>query len=117
MSSGMGAMFGLGGGTGGGSTSGSSNAGSGNNAPGQQTCGFTPLIFPPPQAGATNVEQDLRQTFTTSSNIFTVESTGRVGRATRRIRAVVNMDSNWQAPKPNAAQAPPLGVYSYYRVE
>ncbi len=113
MNSGMGAMFGLGGGgTGGGSSSGSNPSG----AP-QQTCGFTPLLFPPPASGGVNVEEELRRTFTTTSKIFTIESTGKVGRAQRRIRTVVNMDDRWQAPKPNAAQAPPLGVINYYRVE
>ena len=30
---------------------------------------------------------------------------------------VVNFDDKWTAPKPNAAQAQPLGVFAYYRVE
>jgi general secretion pathway protein K len=107
MSSSMGAMFGLGGGAQAGSKSGQQ----------QDQYPFKALVFPPPVAGGINVETELQKTFTTSSKIFTIESTGRVGRAIKRIRTVVNMDDKWTAPKPNAAQAPPLGVFSYYRVE
>jgi type II secretory pathway component PulK len=78
---------------------------------------FTKLIFPPPVAGGANVEEELKKTFTATSKIFSIEVVGRVGRVQKRIRTVVNMDDRWAAPKPNAAQAPPLGVFAYYRVE
>jgi general secretion pathway protein K len=111
MSGGMGAMFGIGGGT----PSGGAQSSGGQN--GQPAYHFQPLKFPPPVPNGINVEEELKRTFTTSSKIFTIEAIGRVGRAQKRIRTVVNMDDKWTAPKPNAAQAPPLGVFSYYRVE
>jgi general secretion pathway protein K len=112
----MGAMFGLGGGSPAG-TSGSSSASTAGGAGQQAPYPFKPLIFPPPIPNGANVEADLQKTFTTSSKIFTIEAIGRVGHVQKRIRTVVNMDDKWTAPKPNAAQAPPLGVFSYYRVE
>jgi hypothetical protein len=55
--------------------------------------------------------------FTTSSRFFMIESTGKFGRAQRRIRSVVNVDPDWMAPKPNAGKLPPLGIFAYYRIE
>jgi general secretion pathway protein K len=107
MSSGMGAMFGLGGGgmPGGGSQSG------GNSAL------FTPLVIPPNNTQNPNLREELRRMFTTNSRFFTIESTGKVGHAQRRIRSVVSVDPDWVAPKPNAGKLPPLGIFAYYRIE
>jgi general secretion pathway protein K len=99
--SGMGAMLGLGGG---GSSSGS----------GGQGMMFTPIQFPP---NLPDLPKDLRRMFTTSGNIFTIESTGRVGHVQRRVRSVINIDSRWQPPPPNAGRLPPLGVIAYYRID
>lgn len=109
LSGGMGAMFGIGGSSG--SASGSS--GSGNNTQGSL---FTPL-FLPDTPDSKKVRDELTRTFSTTSKFFTIESIGRVGNSQRLIRTVINVDDKWVAPKPNVAAAPPLGVYSYYRVE
>jgi hypothetical protein len=55
--------------------------------------------------------------FTTTSRFFTIEATGKVGHSQRRIRSVVNIDTNWVPPKPNAGKLPPLGIFAYYRIE
>jgi general secretion pathway protein K len=108
MSSGMGAMLGMGGGgmLGGGSAGGSGDSGA----------LFTPLIIPPNPSTPT-LREDLRRMFTTNSRFFTIEATGRVGRAQRRIRTVISIDPDWVAPKPNAGKLPPLGIFAYYRIE
>jgi general secretion pathway protein K len=100
---GMGAMLGMGGG-------GAASTGAG----GANSALFTPLVIPPT---AQTLATDLRRMFTTTSRFFTIESTGKVGRAQRRIRTVINIDSDWVPPKPNAGKLPPLGIFAYYRID
>lgn len=107
MASGMGAMLGLSGGGVAGA------AGGGADLP------FMPLKIPPaaPNAPPTDLDRRLQRTFTTTSRHFTLESTGRVGRSVKRIRTVINIDDKWLPPKPNAVTMPPLGIFSYYRID
>lgn len=94
--------------------------GSQGNASGQSESLFTPLIIPQTSATGGNgadLRKDLERNFTTTSKFITIECIGRVGHSQRRLRTVVNFDDKWTAPKPNAAQAQPLGVFAYYRVE
>jgi hypothetical protein len=55
--------------------------------------------------------------FSTNANVITIEATGRVGRSRRLIRTVVTTDEKWTPPPPNAGKMPPLGVFSYYRID
>jgi general secretion pathway protein K len=103
---------------GGGSTSGSGGSSGGGAAAGLGgglgISMFTPLI--PPQNNP-DVMKTLKNMFSTSGNIFTIESTGRVGHVQRRVRTVINIDANWHPPPPNAGRLPPLGVFAYYRLD
>jgi hypothetical protein len=40
-----------------------------------------------------------------------------VGRSIKHIRTVINIVDKWTPPKPNAATMPPLGIFSYYRID
>ncbi|MDB4977514.1 MAG: hypothetical protein JWN48_5855 [Myxococcaceae bacterium] len=73
---------------------------------------FTPIVLKDP-----NSSTAIRQTFSTTGSIFTIEVTGRAGNSQRRIRAVINTDAKWTPPKPNAGKLPPLGVFAYYRLD
>jgi general secretion pathway protein K len=53
----------------------------------------------------------------TAARILTVQSTGHVGRATVRIRTVMNFHEAWVPPPPNAGTMPGLGIYYHYRVD
>jgi len=106
MSSGLGTMLGLG----------------GAGAAGASAVPFVALKIPPAAANSTapaaqDLERRLQRAFTTTSRYFTIESTGRVGRSQKRIRAVINIDDKWTPPKPNAVAMPPLGIFAYYRIE
>ncbi|MCS6797108.1 MAG: general secretion pathway protein GspK [Myxococcota bacterium] len=75
-----------------------------------------PLLFRPvtiPADRRVAIEND----FVTAARILTIESTGVVGRARVRLRAVVNFHDQWTPPPPNAGRMPPLGVVHHYRVD
>jgi len=74
---------------------------------------FKPITLP---ADRTQ-RRTITDSFIAQAGIFTVQSTGYVGRTSVRIRAVVNQWPGWKPPKPNAGKVPGLGVYQYYRVE
>jgi general secretion pathway protein K len=102
---------------GGGSSSGSGGAPGPNGGGGGGMLGismFSPIILP---QNSPDTAKNLRRMFATTGNIFTIESTGRVGHVQRRVRAVINIDTRWTPPPPNAGQLPPLGVYAYYRFD
>lgn len=75
---------------------------------------FVPLVVP---QNANDLERSMRRMFATFANVITIESTGVVGRARRRIRTVINIDPKWTPPPPNAGKLPPLGIFSYYRLD
>lgn len=75
------------------------------------------LLFTPLKIDNQDVMANMRRTFGTTGYIFTIDVTGRVGNAQRRIRAVINTDPKWAPPKPNAGRPPPLGVFAYYRLD
>ncbi len=73
------------------------------------------LLFHP-----VTISQDERRqlipAFETEAKVLTIQSTATVGSATVTIRAVVNFDSRWVPPPPNAGTMPPLGIIYYWRV-
>lgn len=75
---------------------------------------FTPLVLP---AQPPDLKRRMQRMFTVTASAITIESTGRVGRARRLIRSVINFDDKWTPPPPNAARMPPLGIFSYYRID
>ena len=75
------------------------------------------VLFQPMEIKNQDTRNKLFRTFSTEGTMFTIEATGRVGRSQRRIRAVVNTDSKWTPPRPNAGRLPPLGVFAYYRID
>jgi general secretion pathway protein K len=79
--------------------------------PGAEALLFAPVSIQPQQRSL------LEGAFVTAARILTVQSTGHVGRATVRIRTVMNFHDRWTPPPPNAGTMPGLGIYYYYRVE
>ena len=77
----------------------------------------SPLLFTPLVIQNQEVLTSMRRTFGTTGYMFTIDVTGRVGNAQRRIRAVINTDPKWTPPKPNAGKLPPLGIFAYYRLD
>jgi general secretion pathway protein K len=76
----------------------------------------SPLLFRPVTVSATQGPL-LDSALVTAARILTVQSTGRVGRATVRIRTVMNFHDRWTPPPPNAGTMPGLGIYYYYRID
>jgi general secretion pathway protein K len=72
---------------------------------------FTPVTIP------TDKRQIITNSFITAAQILTVESTGFVRRSQVRIRTVINFDSSWAPPPPNAGAMPSLGVFHHYRLD
>jgi general secretion pathway protein K len=75
-----------------------------------------PLLFRP-VAISPQQRNMLDQVLVTAARILTIQVTGRAGRATVRIRSVVNFHERWTPPPPNAGTMPGLGVFHYYRIE
>jgi general secretion pathway protein K len=72
---------------------------------------FKPIAIPDAQKAM------IKDSFITEASIFTIQSTGVVGKSTVRIHAVINQWVAWRPPKPNAGVVPGLGVFQYYRIE
>jgi general secretion pathway protein K len=53
----------------------------------------------------------------TAARILNIQVTGRSGRATVRLRTVMNFHDRWTPPPPNTGTMPGLGIFYYYRVE
>lgn len=81
--------------------------------------GFLPegseLVFLPIEIAAEE-RTALARSLATSAKIFTIESTGLVGRSQVRIESVVNFHERWVPPPPNTGRMSGLGVFHYYRV-
>ncbi len=60
---------------------------------------------------------ELAGAFLTTASIFTIQSTGIVGRTRVRMRAVVNLHNKWTPPPGNPGELPSLGVFHHYRVD
>jgi general secretion pathway protein K len=55
--------------------------------------------------------------FVTSARIFTIQATGRVGRAAIRLNTVVNFDEQWTPPPLTTGKMTGLGIFHRYRVD
>lgn len=72
---------------------------------------FTPVTLTPEQ------RNELDGVLVTAARIITIQATGRAGRATVRIRTVMNFHDRWTPPPPNAGTMPGLGIFYYYRID
>jgi general secretion pathway protein K len=72
---------------------------------------WTPMVIPK------DLRPQIAQMFLTQASIFTIQSTGRVGRSEATMTMVVNYDKPWVPPPGVAGVLPPLGVAHYYRLE
>jgi general secretion pathway protein K len=72
---------------------------------------WTPMQIPADQ------RKQIEERFLTLASIFTIQSTGRVGKAQARITAVVNFDPPWVPPPGVAGSLPALGVFHHYRIQ
>lgn len=75
-----------------------------------------PMLFAPITITAQQ-RTDLDRALVTAARILTIQSTGRVGRTTVRLRTVMNFHDRWTPPPPNAGTMPGLGIFYYYRVD
>ncbi|AKF03921.1 general secretion pathway protein GspK [Sandaracinus amylolyticus] len=75
-----------------------------------------PILFRPVTMSAQQGTQ-VESAFVTAARILTIQSTGTVGRATVRVRTVMNFHDRWTPPPPNAGTMPGLGIFYYYRVD
>lgn len=72
---------------------------------------WQPIVVPQDKRG------QMRQGFVTAARIFTIVSTGRVGKASVRINTVVNFDENWTPPPLTIGKMTPLGIFHRYRLD
>jgi general secretion pathway protein K len=72
---------------------------------------WTPVVVTPEQ------KQQLESRFIVIASIFTIQSTGQVGKARAKMTMVVNFDTPWKPPLGVTATRPPLGAVHYYRLE
>ncbi len=75
-----------------------------------------PLLFRPVSISAER-RTALDRVLVTAARILTIQATGRAGRATVRIRTVMNFHERWTPPPPNAGTMPGLGIFIHYRVD
>ena len=76
----------------------------------------SPLLFRPVSVSAAQ-RPLLDGALVTAARILTVQVTGHAGRATVRMRTVMNFHDRWTPPPPNAGTMPGLGILYYYRVD
>lgn len=77
---------------------------------GEQFLAWTPVSIPK------DTRKKVEKAFITGASIFTIQATGRVGRASVRISSVVNFHNAWTPPPGVAAKMPRLGIFHHYRV-
>jgi general secretion pathway protein K len=71
---------------------------------------WTPFVIPP------EIQNQLNGVFLTEGSIFTLQSTGTVGRTQAKINMVINTDRLWTPPRGVSGTMPALGVVHYYRL-
>lgn len=76
----------------------------------------SPMLFRPVTISAAQRPM-VDQALVTAARILTIQSTGRVGRATVRLRTVMNFHDRWTPPPPNAGTMPGMGIFYHYRVD
>jgi general secretion pathway protein K len=72
---------------------------------------WKPILIPPDKL------QAMRGAFVTSARIFTIVSTGRVGKTSVRINTVLNFDENWTPPPLTIGKMTPLGMFHRYQID
>jgi general secretion pathway protein K len=72
---------------------------------------WQPVVIPADKRNA------MRGAFVTAARIFTIVSTGRVGKSSVRINTVINFDENWTPPPLTTGRMNPLGVFHRYRMD
>ena len=72
---------------------------------------FLPVTIP------AKIRSQVAASFIASAAIFTIQSTGTVGKTRVRISAVLNFHDRWTPPPPNAGVMPGLGIFHHYRVD
>ena len=72
---------------------------------------FRPVTITPQQ------RNQLDSVLVTAARILTIQVTGTAGRATVRLRTVMNFHDRWTPPPPNAGTMPGLGIFYHYRVD
>jgi hypothetical protein len=72
---------------------------------------WQPVVIPPDK------RQPMRGAFVTAARIFTIVSTGRVGKSSVRINTVINFDENWTPPPLTIGKMTPLGIFHRYRID
>jgi general secretion pathway protein K len=72
---------------------------------------WQPVVIPPDK------RQAMRGAFVTAARIFTIVATGRVGKSSVRINAVLNFDENWTPPPLTIGKMTPLGIFHRYRID
>ena len=75
-----------------------------------------PLMAWQPVVIPADRRQEVAKSFITAASIFTIQSTGRVGRAEVRLSSVVNFHDAWTPPPGVAAKMPSIGIFLHYRV-
>jgi general secretion pathway protein K len=75
------------------------------------------LMFVPLTVPAGPIRTKLEAAFITSAAIFTIQSTGTVGKTRVKLSAIVNTHNRWTPPPPNAGTMPGLGVIQHYRID
>jgi general secretion pathway protein K len=72
---------------------------------------WQPVVIPKEKRAA------MRSAFVTAARIFTIVSTGRVGKSNVRLNTVVNFDENWTPPPLTTGRMTPLGIFHRYRID
>lgn len=72
---------------------------------------FRPIVVRPEQ------RLQLDGVLVTAARILTIQVAGYAGRASTRLRTVMNFHDRWTPPPPNAGTMPGMGIFYYYRVE
>jgi general secretion pathway protein K len=76
-----------------------------------------PLMAWTPVVITADQKRDMAGRFLVAASIFTIQSTGTVGKARAKMTMVVNFDPPWKPPLGVTATRPPLGAVHYYRLE
>ena len=72
---------------------------------------WQPVTIPP------ELRDAVLSKFLVEAQIFTIQSTARVGRAQAKMSLVINFDPRWTPPPGVAGRPPALGVAHHYRLD
>ncbi|MEY4576954.1 MAG: hypothetical protein RL701_1657 [Pseudomonadota bacterium] len=72
---------------------------------------WTPVVIPAEKRAG------MSGAFVTSARIFTIQSVGRVGKASIKLSSVVNFDEAWTPPPLTTGKMTGLGIFHRYRID